>query len=85
MSELTREEFIKPMKKTKSSVQGKKNITRDSIDAIGNKINALSFPHSAVLRYSCGKYFPHVWEGQVVIRNDVTCVYPSSDTCTFSI
>jgi len=37
MKKLPAEEFIKPKKKTKCSLQGKINTIRGSTDAIGNK------------------------------------------------
>lgn len=37
MNELPTEEFIMPKKKTKCSLQGKRNTTRSSTNALGNK------------------------------------------------
>lgn len=87
MNKLTTEELLKPKKKTKCSVQGKRNTTRGSTDVLGNKQNKciilLSFYSVKILKW---KIFSHVWEGQMVVRNNMLPVHTLFLTAlTFSV
>lgn len=86
MKKLTTEELKKPKKKPKCSVQGKRNITSGSSDALGNRQNKciifFSFCSAKIVKW---KIFSHVLEGQMIIRNNIriTCAYPFPNSTYF--